>query len=163
MVRSPHSEKLPALMYVPPPVWFALAFIAGYAIDRRLRRFPLVSRNLETIFERVGLVLAAVGLLLIGAAVVHFFRARATLLPVGKTHRLVTGGVYRVTRNPMYLGTTLLYLGLALLANSIWPLLFLPIALLVVGGLFIPYEERRMHRLFGPEYDLYRSRVRRWM
>jgi protein-S-isoprenylcysteine O-methyltransferase Ste14 len=150
-------------MLVPPPVWLAAAFLAGYAIDRRLRRLPLVSQEHEGTTETVGLVLGVVALLIIGAAFVHFFRARATLLPVGKTARLVTGGVFRFTRNPMYLSLTLLYLGLTLMANSIWPLVFLPIALAVIVGLFIPYEERRMRRLFGDEYDAYRARVRRWL
>ncbi|MFI5210728.1 MAG: methyltransferase family protein, partial [Gemmatimonadales bacterium] len=69
----------------------------------------------------------------------------------------------RFSRNPMYVGMTLLYLGIALWANSLWPLLLLPAVLVVMRRGVIAREEAYLERRFGDEYRSYRARVRRWL
>ena len=163
MPRSPESEPLPWPMFVPPPAWFALALAAGWAIDRweaHVRVLPPAAARGRV---ALAIVLAALAVSVAGSALYQFRRARATILPVGRTGRLVTDGIFRVTRNPMYLAMTVLYLAAAIWLDTAWPIATLPLALFVIAGIFVPYEERRMHRLFGPEYELYRSRVRRWL
>ena len=163
MARSPESEPLPWPMFAPPPAWFALALAAGWAIDRWEAHAPVLPPFAAKGRVALASMLAAIAVGVVASALYQFRRAQATILPVGRTRRLATGGVYRFTRNPMYLAMTVLYLAAAIWLDTAWPVATLPIALFVIAGIFVPYEERRMQRLFGPEYDLYRSRVRRWL
>jgi len=63
----------------------------------------------------------------------------------------------------MYVGLTLAYLGEAGMLTQIWPLLFLPLVLVYLNAVVIPLEERKLAEVFGPSYDDYRHRVRRWI
>ncbi len=76
---------------------------------------------------------------------------------------LVVGGPFRYSRNPMYLGRTLLYLGLALLANAVWVVAALvPVQIVIHYGV-IKREECYLDRRFGDAYRRYRALVRRWI
>ena len=77
--------------------------------------------------------------------------------------RLVTDGPFRYTRNPGYLGLTMLYAGIAVLRNSLWAILLLPLVLYVIQRQVIGREERYLERTFGEEYLAYKARVRRWV
>jgi hypothetical protein len=77
--------------------------------------------------------------------------------------RLVTSGIYRYTRNPMYLGTTAFLLGMAIMLGSITALLPVPLFMLVIEYRFIRPEELFLETLFGEDYRAYRERVRRWL
>lgn len=76
---------------------------------------------------------------------------------------LVTGGVYRLSRNPMYTGLAVFYLGLVLVFGSWWPLLLWPLVIVAVWRLVIRPEERYLSERFGADYTAYRSSVRRWL
>jgi protein-S-isoprenylcysteine O-methyltransferase Ste14 len=95
---------------------------------------------------------------------VLFRQAGATFIPQAREHkRLVVDGPYRFTRNPMYLGLTLVALGVALW-NGAWPMLLAPIAVVATFNfVHIPYEEAAMRREFGADFDDYARRVRRWI
>jgi protein-S-isoprenylcysteine O-methyltransferase Ste14 len=77
--------------------------------------------------------------------------------------RLVTDGPFRYTRNPGYLGLTMLYAGIAVLRNALWAILLLPLVLYVIQRQVIGREERYLERTFGEEYLAYKARVRRWV
>ncbi len=81
----------------------------------------------------------------------------------GSTSSIVTGGVYRVTRNPMYVGLALLLAGFALYLGNALGFLTLPAVVLYLGRFQIGPEERVLAAKFGAAYDDYRSRVRRWL
>ena len=110
-------------------------------------------------------VLAALGVLVSLSGVFHFWRARTTVNPLKpeSASALVSGGVYRFTRNPMYLG-----MAAALVA---WGLYLGNLAALVLVALFVAYlnrfqiapEERALEARFGGEFLAYRRRVRRWI
>lgn len=113
--------------------------------------------------------LAGVAIALFGGGlalwcVVIFVRlGRGTPVPWDPPHRLVVRGPYRYVRNPMILGTAIMLGGAALFFGS-WPLLAYAVLLLVAVGTFIAmYEEPRLRRTFGQEYDDYRRRVRAWI
>ncbi|MBK6496264.1 MAG: hypothetical protein IPG05_14390 [Gemmatimonadetes bacterium] len=75
----------------------------------------------------------------------------------------MTVGPYRFSRNPMYVGFTLCYLGIACWRNSVWPLLAFPVVLAVMqGGGWSIARSAISERLFGEDYRAYRARVRRW-
>jgi protein-S-isoprenylcysteine O-methyltransferase Ste14 len=82
--------------------------------------------------------------------------------PTKPSTALVTDGIYRRTRNPMYLGLSLILFGIAFAADSLWFLIVLTIAIFAVTKLAIEPEERYLADLFGTPYRDYKSRVRRW-
>jgi protein-S-isoprenylcysteine O-methyltransferase Ste14 len=96
-------------------------------------------------------------------AIATFRRAGTTPHPAGPTTALAVGGPYRFTRNPMYLGLVFLLAALALLANSLWPLILLPVVIVNVRRAVIDREERYLTAKFGEEYLRYKARVRRWL
>jgi protein-S-isoprenylcysteine O-methyltransferase Ste14 len=76
---------------------------------------------------------------------------------------LVTSGPYRKSRNPMYVGLALAYLGEAGMLRQVWPALLLPLVLAYLNWVVIPVEEARLTEVFCEAYDSYRSNVRRWI
>ena len=84
-------------------------------------------------------------------------------MPGEATEALIEEGPYRVSRNPLYVGLLALYVGLASLAPTVWGLALFPAAVLLVYWGAIRPEERFLHDRFGPAYDDYRERVRRWL
>ena len=77
--------------------------------------------------------------------------------------KLVTTGPYRFTRNPMYLGLTIATFGIAVWVGA-WPMFIVPAAVFLTAGLVhIPFEEAKMRRQFGTNYDDYTRKVRRWV
>jgi protein-S-isoprenylcysteine O-methyltransferase Ste14 len=102
-------------------------------------------------------------LVLFGSAFAAFRRARTTIIPNQPATALVTGGPYRVTRNPMYVSLVALYLGVTLFVNSWWPVILLPLVILLVDRTIIAREERYLADAFPAEYGPYRARVRRWL
>ena len=90
-------------------------------------------------------------------------RADTPISPHEPTTRLVTEGPFRYTRNPDYLSATIIYAGVASLANALWAILLLPIVLVVTQRGVIEGEELYLERKFGEEYLRYKARVRRWI
>jgi protein-S-isoprenylcysteine O-methyltransferase Ste14 len=88
---------------------------------------------------------------------------RTTIVPHHPVAALLTGGAYRLSRNPMYTGLAIAYLGLALLFGSWWPLTLWLLVIVVVRQLVIRPEEDYLTQRFGQAYTDYQSRVRRWL
>jgi protein-S-isoprenylcysteine O-methyltransferase Ste14 len=110
-----------------------------------------------------GAVLLVVGALLAVSCVLIFFRSRTTVIPHSTPSNLVASGPYRFTRNPMYVGLTLAYLGLSAVLNHAWPVVLLPAVLVVLTQFVIEREEAHLAERFGEEYERYRRHVRRWL
>jgi protein-S-isoprenylcysteine O-methyltransferase Ste14 len=92
-----------------------------------------------------------------------FARHETGLLPGQPTQAMIDRGPYGLSRNPLYLGLLVLYLGLALLIPTFWGLVLFPVAvLLILWGAVLP-EERFLRQRFGSRYDDYAGRVRRWL
>ena len=113
----------------------------------------------------VALVLVSVGLVVGLAGMVSFWRAKTTINPTkpAATSSLVTGGVFRFTRNPMYLSLLLYLLAWAVYLSNVSAVLFVPVLVLYLNQFQIKPEERALSSLFGPEYAAYKARVRRWL
>lgn len=113
---------------------------------------------------------AALALASIGAAfdllgLIAFRRAKTTLNPLrpDKASALVTGSIYRITRNPMYVGLALLLIAWAVYLSALWPFLGPAIFVFYIDRFQITPEERVMRGKFGAEYAAYAARVRRWL
>ena len=109
----------------------------------------------------VGLVLLGVGLNVAGDR--QFQRAKTTMHPFGDSHVLVTTGVFRYSRHPMYLGMVLLVVGMAMLLGHATPFLAPVLLWATLRYRFIAHEERVMAERFGERYTLYQKRARRWV
>lgn len=158
---APRPAPRHAGVVAPPPLLYLGALLAGLGLDRLAGLPDLGPETLPRLLAggALGLAGAAVAL----PALLGFRRAGTHAEPWKPSSALVTGGVYRVTRNPMYLGLSLLYLGLALAAGSLGALALLPPLLLLVRYGVIGREERYLEARFGEDYRAYRSRVRRWL
>jgi protein-S-isoprenylcysteine O-methyltransferase Ste14 len=145
----------------PPP----LVFIGFLLIAAVIDRLAGLSGLQVPLSLRLLLASAAIGFgLAVGiAAIGRFRRAGTPPQPWREVTALVTTGVYRFTRNPMYLGMASIYLGLALAIGSIAALALLPVVIIVIQAQVIVREEAYMTRAFGAPYADYRKRVRRWL
>jgi protein-S-isoprenylcysteine O-methyltransferase Ste14 len=142
----------------PPPTIYAVALVVGLVLDRfwHVRFLP---PDVARVLGPVLLVLSLVGM----SGFLAFRRHRTSPNPYRPSTTLVTDGPYRFTRNPMYVGFTLMYLGVALWAGALWPVVLLPVVLVVMQRGVIAREERYLEAVFGEEYRAYRGRVRRWI
>ena len=143
----------------PPPFIYAGALAAGLLANRRFR-LPLLPRRLG---RTLGLFLTLVGFTVGLLGVREMRRAGTNVDPYKPANAVVTEGPYRFTRNPMYLGFTLMYLGISALANALPPILLLPAVQQLMRRGVIEREERYLERKFGNEYLRFKGRVRRWI
>jgi protein-S-isoprenylcysteine O-methyltransferase Ste14 len=150
------------LQRIPPPLLYVAALLLGYWLDGR---WPLV--RLSPAWHEgarwLGLALLVAGFIHAASAIALFLRSRTTIVPHHRSSALVTRGAYRWTRNPMYVGLTLAYLGGAAVLGSVWALPLLAVPLFVVHRHVIPMEERQLEEVFGDSYRQYKTRVRRWL
>jgi protein-S-isoprenylcysteine O-methyltransferase Ste14 len=146
----------------PPPILLVAGFLVGWVLDRYWHALPL-SHVGGSAVEVIGLVLLIVGAVLVASGVLTFRRARTAIIPSHGASQLVTNGPYRFTRNPMYTGFALAYIGGAAVIDSLWPLLLLPVAIIALVRLVISREEAYLRSAFGTEYTVYQARVRRWL
>ena len=151
------DERDIAGVLAPPPLIYGGALVAGVLASRRYPvRFPRISRPAGWTLTAAGAGVAALGVL-------EFRRAGTSVDPYRPSTSFVSGGPYRFSRNPDYLGLTLLYAGVSLLVRSPWSLALLPGVLAVMSRGVIEREERYLEERFGEEYRLYKERVRRWI
>jgi protein-S-isoprenylcysteine O-methyltransferase Ste14 len=108
-------------------------------------------------------VLIIAGILMSAAGASSFRKAGTPVIPFETSTALVLGGLYRFTRNPMYLGMTIALLGAAVLFGTLGAFLPLPLFVWVIQTRFIAGEERFLEEIFGQQYLAYKRRVRRWL
>ncbi len=149
-------EKKPLIV---PPVYLLLFILGQVAIHRY---WPL-AQLFDGPIRYSGLILLALGILFVGWGARAFARADTAIRPLEASTTLVTHGLYRFTRNPMYLGMIQILAGVCLLLGSLSPWLLIPGFILIVRNAFILREEAMMERTFGEQYRNYRSSVRRWI
>jgi protein-S-isoprenylcysteine O-methyltransferase Ste14 len=143
----------------PPPLIYAGALAAGL-LANRLLRLPFLPRRLA---RTLGPLLIVVGFAVGFSGFREVRRAGSNVDPREPTTTVVTEGPYRFTRNPMYLGFTLQYVGISALFNALLPILLLPAVQQLMRRGVIEREERYLERKFGEEYLHYKESVRRWI
>lgn len=111
----------------------------------------------------LGGVLIVTGLIMTFAALREFRRASTTPIPHRAPSAMVTGGIFRISRNPIYLADVFILLGLILWWNAVPALILVPVFMLVIERRFIRDEEDRLRQAFGSEFETYAAKVRRWL
>ena len=156
-----NESKIPDTpgVLAPPPLIYSAVLAVG-----------LLAHTLYLVTFLPNKVTRTLGWPLIGAGLVLGFlgdramrNAHTNVSPYRPTTKLVTEGPYRFTRNPLYLSVTLVYGGVAILANALWAALLLPVVLGVMRYGVIEREERYLEQKFGEEYLRYEAQVGRWI
>jgi protein-S-isoprenylcysteine O-methyltransferase Ste14 len=155
----PSDDRDKAGVVAPPPVIYLGALVFGLLLNRRFP-VPFLPRGIARI---LGWPLLSAGLLLMGWFERAMRHAGTPANPYKPVSHIATEGPFRYTRNPAYLAMTMIYTGITGLANALWAILLLPVALLVIQRGVIEREERYLERKFGEEYLRYKARVRRWI
>lgn len=137
-----------------PPLWLVAACVVAWAW-----RWPAAWQGA---FWPGAICLCLAAGLFAGAAT-EFLRARTTIIPRRDPSALISGGIYRVTRNPIYLADLLILAGLSLWWGSLPGLVLVPLLGWLLQVRFILGEEVRLAGAFGEAYDAYRRRTRRWI
>ena len=142
-----------------PPVYlfFTLAFMW------LLQRFIPLVQFVEAPLAYAGVIPVLFGIMISAISAGMFVKAQTGLEPFEEATTLVTGGFYRVSRNPMYLGMFLMLFGVAFLMGSISTLLPLLMFVLIIRNNFVLGEERFLEATFGQYYLDYKSEVKRWI
>ena len=148
-------------IYVPPPIVYVLTFLAAVFIQKKV---PID----DSLFHLQLTKIAGVGLLIIALfflfrSLRQFFQSKNTLVTIMPARSLQTNGIYAITRNPMYIGLAIVYLGISCLIGNWWNIILFPLLLLVIQEYMIKREEKYLERRFGQVYLDYKSKVRRWL
>ena len=148
-------------VYLPPPLFY----VAIFFISIGLQNYLPISKDF---FENracgylcsVFIAFGAVSLL---PALITFLKSRNTLITILPAKSLQQKGIYRISRNPMYVGLLFVYIGMAFLKGNWWTFMMIPLVMLVINQLVIIKEEQYLERAFGQPYLDYKNKVRRWL
>jgi protein-S-isoprenylcysteine O-methyltransferase Ste14 len=140
------------------PWVFILAYLVGAGLQRVLPA-PAGTPSLRL----AGAIVFVLGAALAAWCLLLFSRKKTTTTPGETSVALVTHGPYRLSRNPMYVSLTLLYLGEMGILGQVWPLAPLLAVMIYLDTTVIPLEESRLRERFGADYAGYAARVRRWL
>jgi protein-S-isoprenylcysteine O-methyltransferase Ste14 len=140
---------------------FVLTYVAGVGLES-IAPVRVYSEAPPRIIV-AGAVLFAIGVAVAGWSWLLFHKAATTRVPGQPSTTLVTGGPYRRSRNPMYVGLALAYVGEAGMLRHVWPVLILPLTVAYLNWIVIPIEEARLLEVFDGVYEKYRASVRRWI
>lgn len=146
-------------IYFPPPLLFVSALVLGILFDGNLLDWRHVTHPLQAL----GVAVALVGLALILISLGLFRRFGTRPEPWEASSTLIRSGLYRVSRNPMYLGMAVTSAGVAIYFESVAAGLLLAVAVVAIDRFVIAREERYLERRFGEDYVAYRAKVRRWL
>ncbi len=144
---------------VPPPLVYLGSCLIGVGLD------ALWPVDFLPSFEQhlIGGILIGLSVVVAAPAALAFRRARTPVDPRKPTAALVTEGIFALTRNPLYVGLTLLFGGIAVTIDNIWAFILVAPAVAFVDRHVIAREERYLERKFGAAYLDYKARVRRWL
>lgn len=151
------TRDIPGVI-APPPLIYAAGLFLGWLLNR------VVPVSILPDWVRIaGIALIVLSLIPGPWALVSMILKGVNPEPSHPTKALVTTGIFRVTRNPIYMTYNLFSVGLALLTENVWMLATIPLVFIVMHYGVILREERYLERKFGDEYRAYKSRVRRWL
>ncbi|MBV2361388.1 isoprenylcysteine carboxylmethyltransferase family protein [Thalassococcus sp. CAU 1522] len=143
-----------------PPVWL-LAFLVLAWFQKTYLPMGL---GLGPVWaDLLGGLLVGGGAILMGLAFAEFRRHRTTIIPHETPERLITSGIFKRSRNPIYLGDVLILSGLILYWDAVLALPLIPVFVWVLEKRFIEPEERRMRRKFLADFTSYTQQTRRWL
>ena len=144
---------------IPPPL---ILLIFGFLINYTKNIFPQLEIGRKDVF---GSTLIIFGIIIFLSAIILFKRYKTTITPINPSNatKLVVNGIYKFSRNPMYLGLLLILFGISIILNPIGGLFLIPLFILYINLFQIIPEEKAMVDLFKDEFLKYKKNVRRWI
>ncbi len=163
MTKPQHSDN-PGVR-IPPPILVVSILVVSLLVDYFIRKSILQAgfggMSGAVVYGGAGLVIAGI-LLGIWCAVVYH-KAKTSILPHTADSTLIKHGPFRFSRNPIYLGMVLIYMGICLVRNAPIALMLVVLVILVLRIYVIAKEEAYLTRRFGDAYGQYCKQVRRWL
>ena len=150
-----NSKRRPIL----PPTYLLIALILMLGLHFIYPGYKFISIP----WNLLGLLFLGIGIGISSAAEAQFHRVNTTVKPFVKSTTLVTAGMYKFSRNPMYLGFVNILLGVAILLGSLVPCLVIPVFMILIDVKFIQVEEHMLAITFGKEWNDYAQKVKRWI
>jgi len=147
---------------VKPPILFLGALALGCLLSSLIPIGPGLGAA-NGLAVTVGLTFIVLGFVLAGLSFRNFRLAGTSVVPGEPATALVVSGPYHVTRNPIYIGLVLTYFGVSILLTSMWVLLLLIPAVIILQRGVVLKEEEYLERQFGEAYTKYKARVPRWL
>lgn len=148
-------------VYIPPPLFYVLTFIAAVLIQKKIPIDDYIF-NLKKL-KFLGLIFIVIALFFLIRSLRQFFKSKNTFIPIKPASSLQNNGIYNITRNPMYVGLAIAYLGITCFVGNWWNIILFPVLLAFLQEYIIKREERYLERRFTKEYLEYKSKVRRWL
>ena len=142
-----------------PPTYLLTSILAMVGLHLTIP----AGRFIPFLWRLSGIAPMGLGLSVAVIADRAFKKCKTTVEPFKVSTSLVRGGVFRISRNPMYLGFVLILIGIGLLMGSVAPFVVVPVFAVLMDVVFIRAEERMLEETFGPEWLDYKKKVRRWI
>lgn len=148
-------------VYIPPPLLYILIFLAAIFLQKKISIDESFFQ--WQIIKVAGIFMLIVSLFFSITSLRTFFQSKNTLILVKPASSLQTNGIYKISRNPMYLGLTFVYIGLTFLIGNWWNIILFPLLILIIQEYIIKREEKYLERAFAQGYLDYKLKVRRWL
>jgi len=143
---------------IPPPIVTLLCIGIIYLFENKIEYS-------QPDFKAIGIIFLILGLIIIFLAVLKFIKIKTTVDPTRphKTSNLVISGIYKITRNPMYLGMLFLIMAYTIYTNNVVGSITIPIFIFYINKFQIEPEEIEMRKKFGESFENYCKKVNRWI
>jgi len=142
-----------------PPTYFFITLLAAYLLYLLIP----VQKIITYPWNVFGIIPGIAGAILNMIADKDLKNAGTTVKPFEKTSTLITKGVYRISRNPMYLGMILILISATMITGSLSPFFVIPPFMILIQNVFIKEEEKMLAEEFGVDWENYKKKVRRWI
>jgi protein-S-isoprenylcysteine O-methyltransferase Ste14 len=148
-------------VFIPPPLFYVLIFIAAVFIQKII---PISDKLFHSsAIKVVGVILLITALFFLVRSLRQFFLTKNTLILIRPASSLQTTGIYGMTRNPMYVGLAIVYLGITCFIGNWWNIILFPVLFFTVQEYIIKREEKYLELEFGERFSDYKRIVRRWL
>ena len=148
-------------VYIPPPLFYVLIFIVGLILQNKI---PIADALFQLRSIKVlGIIFLIIAAFFLARSLRQFFQSKNTVILIKPASSLQKTGIYGISRNPMYVGLAVVYLGITCFIGNWWNIILLPLLILIVQEYVIKREEKYLALEFGQQYEEYRSKVRRWL
>ena len=155
--KQSNSDR--AQLLAPPPILFIGCWALGQLMEWTIPLYCIRSPYNSLL----GAPIFSLGFAILIYAASQLVRAKTDLITISPSTKLVQAGLFKYSRNPIYLGGPMMYLGCAIFAKTTWPICLLPFPILLVNECAIKKEEEYLLRKFGDEYRRYKAKVPRWI
>jgi protein-S-isoprenylcysteine O-methyltransferase Ste14 len=149
-------------VFIPPPLFYVALFLLSFILQGyfTIRKAFFFHRGIANI---IGLLIIITGLVFSILALRQFLKTKNTVVLIKPASSLQSNGIYSISRNPMYLGLMLIYLGMALIFGNWWTIILIPVLFLLIQYFVILPEEKYLSRAFGKAYADYKEKTGRWI